>query len=274
MDTRYLETLLEVVEGGSLAAAGRRQNITAAAVGQRLKALEQELGTRLVARSGATVRPTSACLRMLPRLQSILSETRRLQSDVAEDGLAGPYRLGVISTGLSDYVPSLVTHLPELAPDVELVITPGSSTQLYDMVSRADLDAAILVEPHFQIPKTLAIQHLNTQPFAWVTPTEPATADLPLVVYDRTSWGGEIAWRWIEQQATVPQVLCEMDSPETVASLVASGVARAVLPIWASLAGMSGINIHSIEELTPRSIVFVHRGTPIDRVCVGVMRGG
>lgn len=265
--------MLSVVEGGSLAEAARRQNITAAAVGQRLKVLEQELGIRLVVRSGATVRPTAACLRMLPRLQSILSETRRLLSDVAEDGLAGPYRLGVISTGLSDYIPSLVAQLPDLAPNVELMITPGASTHLYDGVSRGELDAAILVKPQFPIPKALAIQSLNTQPFAWITPTQPATQDLPLVVYDRTSWGGEIAWRWIEQQITAPKVLCEMDSPETVASLVASGVGRAVLPIWASLEGMPGITIQRIEDLTPRSIVFVHRGTPVDQVCVDVLCG-
>ncbi|MEP5730862.1 MAG: LysR family transcriptional regulator [Sulfitobacter sp.] len=268
MDIRYLKTLLEVVNGGSLAEAARRQNLTAAAVGQRLKVLENELGTRLVRRSGLTVRPTPACIRMIPRLRSIIADTSLIWRDIADDGLAGPYRLGVISTALADHVPSLVAYLRRMAPHVELSVKPGASAHLFDLLSRNELDAAIFVEPSFQLPKHLKSEVLERQQFAWLNPIESTSIDLPLVIYDKTSWGGELAWRWIEQNLESPKVLCEMDSPETMASLVAAGAGRAILPIWGGLSKMTGIQTETIHDLPKRSLVFVHTGSPIDHACL------
>lgn len=268
MDIRYLQTLLHVVDGGSLAEAARRQNLTAAAVGQRLKVLENELGERLVSRAGATVRPTQACIRIIPRLRSIIAETALLTSDIAVDGLAGRYRLGVISTALADHVTSLVEHLKAVAPNVELMITPGSSKQLCDLLARSELDALLIVEPSFQLPKSMKVKIVERQPFAWITPIEATSQELPLILYDRSSWGGEIAWRWIEKNVKSPNILCEMDAPETVASLVSSGAGRAILPIWKSLSKTGGIETKVIPEIRQRSMAFVHAGSPIDHVCI------
>ncbi len=267
MDTRYLRTLLEVVDGGSLAEAARRQNLTAAAVGQRLKALENELGARLVCRSGSTVRPTAECIRMIPRLRAIIADIASLPSDIADDGLAGPFRLGMISTALSDHGPSLVEHLRNIAPNVEMSITPGSSAYLFEQLSSSELDAAILVEPSFAIPKSMTTRVLERQPYGWVTPRDLESDDMPLIVYDRTSWGGQIAWRWIEQNLETPKVLCELDAPETVANMVAGGAGRAILPIWGSLSKVADLEIKAIRALPKRSLFFVYRGSPIGQAC-------
>lgn len=268
MDIRYLQTLLEVINGGSLAEAARRQNLTAAAVGQRLKALENELGVDLVRRSGPTVRPTAICLRMIPRLQSIIAQTALLQRDITADGLAGPYRLGVISTALADHVPLLVNHLRDVAPKVELLITPGSSTHLFEMLARSDLDAAILVKPTFQLPKSIKTETLERQPFAWVTPNGAPPENLPLIVYDKSSWGGEIAWHWISRNLDTANILCEMDAPETVAGLVAGKAGRAILPVWAGLGKIAGIDIQVISDIPRRNIIFAHAASPIDQSCI------
>ncbi len=45
MDTEFLESFVKVVEHGSVAEAARRLNLTAAAVTQRIRALEREIGT-------------------------------------------------------------------------------------------------------------------------------------------------------------------------------------------------------------------------------------
>jgi DNA-binding transcriptional LysR family regulator len=60
MDTRFLESFVAVVENGSVAEASRLLGVTPAAIAQRIKALENEIGTRLVSRAGRNVRPTEA----------------------------------------------------------------------------------------------------------------------------------------------------------------------------------------------------------------------
>ena len=94
MDTRFLESFITVVDGGSIAAAARRLNLTPAAVAQRLRALESEIGARLVIRSGRAVRPTDAGTAILAHARSLLSNVRDLQSIAMNDTLAGELRLG------------------------------------------------------------------------------------------------------------------------------------------------------------------------------------
>ena len=67
MDTRYLQSFVMVVDSGSFADAARRLNLTPAAVGARVRALEETIGTALVRRAGRTVRATEAGLLVEPQ---------------------------------------------------------------------------------------------------------------------------------------------------------------------------------------------------------------
>src|SRR5215475_4048959 len=83
MDVRFLDTLLEVIECGSVAEAARRLHLTAAGVSQRIRSLEDEIGVRLVARSGRTMRPTAAAASILDRARIVQREVRDLKSIAA-----------------------------------------------------------------------------------------------------------------------------------------------------------------------------------------------
>ncbi|MGH8843166.1 MAG: helix-turn-helix domain-containing protein [Advenella sp.] len=60
MDTRFLESFVQVVELGSVAAAARQLDLTPTAVSLRLRALEADVGTALIKRVGRTMMPTEA----------------------------------------------------------------------------------------------------------------------------------------------------------------------------------------------------------------------
>src|SRR5262245_47184468 len=89
MDTRFLESLVTVADSGSLAEAARRLNLTPAGVAQRIRALESEIGTPLVFRSGRAVRPTEAAAAILNRARGLLGELRDLKSIAASGELSG-----------------------------------------------------------------------------------------------------------------------------------------------------------------------------------------
>jgi DNA-binding transcriptional LysR family regulator len=108
MDTRFLETLVTVVECGSLAEAARRLNLTASAVAQRIQALETEIGISLLARSGRTVHPATAAVAVLERARTIQREIRDLKSVAASGILSGELRLGVVPSMLTGFVPDVL----------------------------------------------------------------------------------------------------------------------------------------------------------------------
>ena len=122
MDIRYLESLISVAEHGSIAAAARSQNLTPAAVGQRIAILEKHFGTDLLNRNTHKAMPTQACLNLLPRARQIVSEFYRMSAEVEPSGLAGKFHLGSISTALTGILPVTIRQLAEVAPKLVLQI--------------------------------------------------------------------------------------------------------------------------------------------------------
>ena len=107
MDTRFLESFVAVVENGSMAEAARRLNLTPAAVAQRIHALEDDIGARLLARSGRAMRPTEAGAAILGRARHLVQDIRDLKS-IASDETAGELRLGAVSTAISGMLPAVL----------------------------------------------------------------------------------------------------------------------------------------------------------------------
>src|SRR5215467_13641319 len=109
MDTRFLDSFVAVVDNGSIAEAARRLNLTPTAVAQRIRTLEIEVGSRLIIRSGRTVRSTEAGVAILDRARSVLGDIRDLKSVGASDRSSfgttalgrGGKHVGRISSGYS-----------------------------------------------------------------------------------------------------------------------------------------------------------------------------
>ncbi len=239
MDIRFLESLIAVVETGSIAAAARRQNLTPAAVSQRVRALEKQLGNALLARSAHSARPTEACLALMPRMRHLTAETRALAADAAGGELSGELSIGAISTALTGMMPPVLKQFSGTAPNVRLKVSPGASDMLYEAVLAGDLDAAILVKPPFTIPKSLRAHALRREPLMLLSPhavdksaIRAALTAAPYVRYDPGSWGGRMAALFINEQKLQPDVFCDLDGLEAIAILVSNGIGNSLVPAW------------------------------------------
>ena len=270
MDVRFLKSLVAVVENGSIAAAARRENRTAAAISQRIQALERTLGCTLLLRTAHATRPSDQCLLMLPKIRAIIEQAQALQDDLHLDGLVGEVKIGAISTALTGVLPALIERLAISAPDLKFKITPGDSRSLYEKVLNAELDAAILVRPPFQPPKALALAVLKVEPLILVAPAarvgqslETLLREGPFIRYDARSWGGQIAQRYLDEQAIEPNVLCELDALETIIMLVAQGMGVSLVPQWVGMA-LDGLYVLPVEDgqRYSRELVVMHSSTP------------
>ncbi len=240
MDTRFLQSFLYVVETGSIAGAARRLDLTPASVAQRIKALEAELGSSLIRRSGRTVQPTIAGSRILERARRVLDELRDLRSVASDTHLpAGPLRLGATPTGLVEILPPVLRQWVQTYPNIEVYIEPAQSTVLYQRVLDHHLDAAILVHPLFELPKTLGWKGLRTERLILLTPADMRVDDPlktlgaePYIRYDRGVVAGKLAEDYLLHHGVRPHVRFELDGIESIAKLVAEGLGVSVLPDW------------------------------------------
>src|SRR5580704_11221340 len=101
MDSRFLESFVMVIDNGSIAEAARRLDLTAAGLAQRIRALEADIGARLIVRSGQRVRPTEAGMAILGRARDVLADIRDLKSVALSDQPSGQLRLGATGSSTS-----------------------------------------------------------------------------------------------------------------------------------------------------------------------------
>ena len=238
MDTRYLKSLITVVECGSIAHAARIEGLTAAAISQRILALERQLGFELLSRVGHAAKPSQACLGLLPRARRIVREVAVLAGDADGAGLTGQLRIGAISTVLTGLMPEALRALTVSAPGLTPVIVPGTSRSLYQALLSGEVDAAILVAPPFELPKALQAVSLRKEPLVFLSKEKSSISipaqlmSQPYIRYDPDAWGGRYAEQYLADQGLKPTPMVDLDALETIAMLVTGGMGVSLVPYW------------------------------------------
>jgi hypothetical protein len=96
-------------------------------------------------------------------------------------------------------IPLILKDWVRRHPHIGIYIEPGSTTALYGRVMAGELDAAILVHPTFELPKTSSWHSLRREPLVLLTPARMKVASAlatiarePFIRYDGRWW----AARW------------------------------------------------------------------------------
>lgn len=240
MDIRFLESFVAVVEFGSIAEAARRLNITPATLAQRLKTLENDLGHPLVNRMGRTVRPTGSGLAVLSHVRELVKAAHDLKVIAANDVPAGQLRLGSTATALTGLLPKTIKQVSLRFPNIEFLVRPGSSAELYHGVMARELDAALIVRPQFPIPKSAGWLKLREEPLVLITakslePGHPhqIITDNKFIRYDRNQWGGQLVDDYLRLHKLKVSGTLELDALDAIAALVHGELGVAIVPDWA-----------------------------------------
>ena len=240
MDTRFLESFVNVVECGSIAEAARRLNLTPAGVGQRLRALEAEIGARLVVRSGRTITATAAGRAIIERARQVLREIRDLSTIATDDTLAGELHLGAVATAITGILPDVMVAMRDAHPKVDIIIAPGYSFDLYSQILAGELDGAIMSRPYFSLPKTCGWKTLREEPLIVLAPASLAGADAhavlgtqPFIRYAQKLWGGRLAEAYLRRAGISPNERFELGTLDAIAVLVDRGLGVSLVPDWA-----------------------------------------
>jgi DNA-binding transcriptional LysR family regulator len=240
MDTLFLDSFVAVIDHGSIAEAARRLNLTPAAVAQRIRTLEHEIGSPLVVRSGRTVRATASGAAILGRARGFLRDVRDLQAIAAGDRPAGELRLGAMPTAITGLLPDILTLMAERYPKIEVHITRDTSAVLYRRVQAEELDAAIIVRPPFPLSKAYGWQELREEPLVVLTPASMRVRDPHLVLarhpyirLDPKTWAGHLVDGYLRKARIRTQERFELGDLEAIAVMVDRGLGVSLVPDWA-----------------------------------------
>lgn len=148
MNVADLKTFEAVARHGSMNKAASELNTVQSNVTTRIRALEDELGMALFQRHARGVTTTPAGQRVLPFVGKIARLMAEVKSAALDDGRpSGSLSLGSLETTMAIRLSPLLAMFSGKYPDVQLVVTPGTTANLVREVLDGRLDGAFVAGP-------------------------------------------------------------------------------------------------------------------------------
>lgn len=144
LDLRKLRYFVEVVTAGGFRRASQSLNIAQPALTRQILALEEDLGTQLLFRFKAGVKPTPQGQVLLGEAQEILARTDALRALLSPDRsqVSGVVRLGMPSALADMHLGAIVKSVRAKYPAVQIICREGS-VDLIGQVENGGLDLAV-----------------------------------------------------------------------------------------------------------------------------------
>jgi DNA-binding transcriptional LysR family regulator len=139
---------------------------------------------------------------------------------------------------MSGLLPDILALMKEKHPQIDIHIASGISSALYRKVLDGDeLDAAIIAQPPFAIPKSCDWRLLREEPLILLTrapaPSRKPHAILasePFIRLDRNLWPGRLVDSYLRKAGIRPREAFEIDGGVAIAVMVDRGLGVALLP--------------------------------------------
>ncbi|CAB3738748.1 LysR family transcriptional regulator [Achromobacter piechaudii] len=236
---RFLKTFIAVAEQGSFAAAADRVALTSAAVGQQMRALEDDMGRALFQRNHRQTSLSQAGLLLLPRAKRLVADYEAMLEDPDRDlRMEGEITVGGIISAMGLLANCLV-QLKAIHPKVSVKLTSARSDELAPLLLAGELDAAVVVKSPRQDFKGLTCSRLYDEPLILLASAEayartPDVTQLlatqPYIRYDRNTATGSKAARVLHRLRVKPQEILELNSILGIAALVRQQVGVSLVP--------------------------------------------
>ncbi|WP_281365958.1 LysR family transcriptional regulator [Halovulum dunhuangense] len=120
-----LRALAALAEEGSMTGAGRALNVTHAAIGQQIRALEDRLGLALIARTGRSVELTPDGRMLAETLRAAFGSIAEAVEAVSGQGAARPLQITTTPMFAGQWLVPRLGDFSELYPDIGLMVNPS-----------------------------------------------------------------------------------------------------------------------------------------------------
>ncbi|MFI6448444.1 LysR family transcriptional regulator [Kitasatospora sp. NPDC050543] len=146
LELRRLILLRDLAEHGTVTAVAELHRVTASAVSQQLKQLEEETGVRLLDRDGRSVRLTAAGQVLAADTEPVLAalEQARARMRALAGHTAGPFRLTSFASALASLAVPLCTALESAHPELRVHITEAEPETALPLLRRRRSDLALV----------------------------------------------------------------------------------------------------------------------------------
>jgi DNA-binding transcriptional LysR family regulator len=200
VELRALQYFVAVAEEQSFTRAAARCYVAQPSISQQISLLERELGEPLFTRTAKGITLSAGGETLLPYARQCLSLLADVHAEFVgrQQLLTGRLTLGTVTGVEHTRVPDALGAYHFRYPDVEVVVTEGTSTPLLAMVNQGQLNAAVIAAPVDPLPANVSSDTFHEgeliavfDPEKFALPDGPlplaAVAEHPVICYTATS---------------------------------------------------------------------------------------
>lgn len=244
MNTKYLKTLITILETGSFQKAAIKLNYTQSTVTAQIKQLEEELSIKLFEKIGRQMKLTEAGKDILPGIKTILQGEEQISNyGKSLSEIKGTLKLAIPDSILIyNMQPFLQAYLHE-APNIQLIVNSIQSEEINQSVVDGTADIAINCEKDYY-PDTVIHKKLGTykalliaSPFAdanlldFVTPHQ--RKPISLICNEPKGYYQLELNKYLVQKDIVLNPYMKVQSIEAVKRCVMNNLGVAIAPTYA-----------------------------------------
>ncbi len=245
LDSRQLRAFTVLARTGSFTRTAQEMHLTQSAISHAMKALEGEMGCRLLDRVGKTVVLTQAGEQLLPRAEKILVEMAAARSELSHLGKWGSSRLriGASATACQYVLPAVLSEFKKKFPRCAISIEPGDTPDAIESLRAHRIDLAVNLEPRRE--ESLEFRPLFTDELVfmvgaqhpWAQAGRVERADIArqnYILYDKRSYTSEMIAAYFREDDIVLQTSIDLGNMEAIKELVKLGVGISILASWSA----------------------------------------
>jgi DNA-binding transcriptional LysR family regulator len=265
LDSRQLHAFSALARRGSFTLAAKDLFLTQSAVSHAIKALEDDVGARLLDRIGRRVLLTQAGEQFLRHTEKILREM-----EAARAGLEtltkwghGRLRVGASTTACQHILPTVLREFRQSYPKCVIRIEPGDNAQQLELLRGGQVDLAVVLEPPaqggefafvplFQDELRFIVAPLHPWARAGRVPREQIEGET-LVLYNKTSQTFRLVGEYFREEKITLSNFIELGSMEAIKELVKIGIGAGILAEWIARAELESGSLVSLP-LGPRKL--------------------
>jgi DNA-binding transcriptional LysR family regulator len=256
MELHQLRCFVAAAEELHFGRAAQRLQMLPSALGRHIKLLEEDLGTRLFARTTRAVSLTDEGTVLLRDGRKLLAQAEAIEGSFRKRlrRRAGvKFRVGAIDSAAAGLLPLLLRDFRASHPGVTVQLLEDKTVRLLPKLLSGALDLAFVRPPETpdkriefrQLLHETAVVALS-QRHALAGRQSVALADIadqPLIVPDRRSrpHSHDLTVKLFERAGLTPRIVQTADEKQTIVNLVATRLGIAIVPRWTSRMAVSGV---------------------------------
>jgi LysR family transcriptional regulator, low CO2-responsive transcriptional regulator len=243
IDSRQLRAFATLARTGSFTLAAKELFLSQSAVSHSMRALEQEVGCRLLDRMGKKVLLTQAGETLLHHAEKILQEMNTARTALEHLGKwgRGRLRVGASTTACQYILPTVLRKFKDEFPQSLITIEPGDTVTGLEFLHSNRVDLAIVLEPSNE--ERLEFHPLFTDELAFIVGAEHAWAsegrvvreEIPkqnYILYNKGSYTFRLIEQYFRGEDMVLNTVIDLGSMDAIKELVKLGLGVSIIAPW------------------------------------------